>query len=70
MASLQKAIVDCKRLYSPLSCIPLGIEVNNPLLDGSLTEQPVKVQVVTVEDYVPGFSDGSGADTGFTVSFD
>ena len=59
-----------KRLYSSVSCIPLETEAGSPLLDGSLTNEQVETHVVTVEDYVPGFSDESGADAGFTVSFD
>lgn len=60
-----------KNQYARLLMQPIDIKIENPLLDGSLTQQTVKVNTVTVEPYSYGFEDPSThTDAGFDVSFD
>lgn len=59
-----------RKHYINLSIEPIGLVVENNLLDGSVTENAVKTNSVTVEPYSYGFEDASHNDVGFDITFD
>ena len=49
----------------------LELEMESAVLDGSYTNKAIKVATVEVEDYAPGFVDGSGNEIPFQdITFD
>lgn len=57
-----------RRNYEKLTLFSLGIKAEGPVLDGSVTEKPLTVNRVTVEDYDNGF--GSGTNNFEEITFD
>lgn len=56
--------------YEGLSLVPLGFRLEGRVLNGSYTNQAIKVQTVTVDDFDNGF-DSTIAPDGFQdISFE
>lgn len=59
-----------KKKYTTLSIVPVSTYLEQNILVGSLTQKSIKTDEVNVKDFEAGFSDGSGNDIGFEISFD